>query len=79
MKVVATNKFKELSVKPLELDYTPDEGEIFEVSDIRFNVLNGNNSYGVVFVKEHRSKEDTSEKLTVNEEIATKKVNKKKK
>lgn len=52
MKVKATGEFKRLGVNPKELDYIPEEGKVFEVSEERFKVLKGNNAYRTEFVKE---------------------------
>lgn len=51
MKVRATKKYEELKVDDAELKRMPKEGEEFEVSEERFNILNGNNSYKVIFVE----------------------------
>ena len=51
MKVRATKKYEELKVDDAELKRMPKEGEEFEVSEERFNLLNGNNSYKVIFVE----------------------------
>ena len=52
MKVKATGEFKRRGVYPVELGGTiPEEGTEFEVSDERFAVLSGNNSYNAKFVE----------------------------
>lgn len=52
MKVKATDQFVKLNVKPFELDYIPEAGEIFEVSEVRAEILKGNNSYKAKFIEE---------------------------
>lgn len=54
MKVKATDQFIKLNVKPFELDYIPEAGEIFEVSEVRAEILKGNNSYKAKFIEELR-------------------------
>lgn len=51
MKVKATEEFKRNNVYPVELDYIPEAGETFNVTEERFKTLSGNNSLGVVFVE----------------------------
>lgn len=52
MRVKATEMYRKLNVKDNELQRVPKEGEEFEVSKERFDVLNGNNTYNAIFVKE---------------------------
>lgn len=52
MYVKATSKFKEKGVFPVELDFVPDEGYIFEVTEARFKTLSGANKYKLKFVEE---------------------------
>jgi Rieske Fe-S protein len=51
MKVRATAEFKKENVNPDELDYIPEEGIEFEVSEERFEVLSGKNRFKKVFVE----------------------------
>ena len=51
MKVKATNKYEEKGIRDNELGRIPKTGEVFEVSEERFKVLSGMNSYGVKFVE----------------------------
>lgn len=59
-KVRATNAYRvnkadngePLIIEDSELGRVPVEGEIFEVTEERFNKLIGNNIYGLVFVEE---------------------------
>jgi len=52
MKVKATGEFKRLGVNPEELNFIPEEGKEFEVSEARYQVLTKKNKYNVVFVEE---------------------------
>lgn len=51
MKVKATKKYEELNVQDLELKRIPKAEEEFEVSEERFEILNGKNTYKTIFVK----------------------------
>ncbi len=51
MKVKATKAYKELKVRDKELGRTPEEGEIFEVSEERAKILMGDNAYKTAFVE----------------------------
>ena len=51
MKVRATEASQKLSVKIRDLNRIAQPGEIFEVSEARFDVLHGHNKFGVVFVE----------------------------
>lgn len=75
MKVKATGEFKRIGVNPKELDYVPEEGKEFEVSEERFDVLRGNNPYKAVFVEE--IKEIEVAKKEPKTEKAVKKTTKK--
>lgn len=59
MKVRATEQFKKKNVKPKELEYIPETGEEFEVSEERFEILNGKNDYKIIFVE--RVEEDAKD------------------
>ena len=50
MRVQATDYFKVKGVTPLELNFIPDVGFQFDVTKERYEVLRGNNQYGVCFV-----------------------------
>ena len=63
MKVKATEMYKKLNVKDNELQRVLEEGEEFEVSKERFDVLNGNNAYNAIFV------EEVSEAVKVDEVV----------
>lgn len=75
MKVRATNKYEELKLQDNELKRIPKEGEEFEVSEERFEVLTKTNSFGVVFVE--KVEEIETAKKEVKTEKAVKKTTKK--
>ena len=64
MKVRATDKYEKLNIKDEILNRIPKAGEVFEVSDERFDILNGNNFYKKIFVEV--VKEDTKMKVSAN-------------
>lgn len=78
MRVVATNKYQELGVMDNTLQRIPMEGEEFEITEDRFKVLNGDNSYKVSFVKplDTYIQEVETNKKEVKKETATKKTTK---
>lgn len=51
VKVIALDAFKKNNIKAKELDRIPNDGEVFEVSEERLQILLGNNPYKKVFVK----------------------------
>lgn len=69
MKVRATNEYVKLNLQDKELNRIPVEGEVFEVSKERYEVLTKTNTFGVVFV----------EKVEEVETATKPKVNRKKK
>lgn len=79
MKVRATAEYEKRNIKDEGLDKIPKEGEVFEVSEERFNVLNGNNKYKIVFVT--KIEEPTVEQNIIESKVekAIKKRNNKKK
>ena len=67
MKVRATSKYKEKGLKAKELGRIPNEGEEFDVSVEKFDILNGNNEFNAVFVT--KLEDEIIEKATnLNEE-----------
>ena len=60
IKVKATNESKLLGLKVRELGRIAEEGEIFEVTEERFDILNGNNEYKKKFVTRVRKKKKES-------------------
>ena len=51
MEVRATELFEMKNLYPKELDHIPVKGEVFEVTEERFNFLSGDNPFGGQFVK----------------------------
>ena len=74
MKVKATDEYIKNKVIDSQLKRVPRAGEIFEVSEERFQVLNGKNPYKAVFVQKVET-----EKREVKVEKAVKKTTKKNK
>lgn len=80
IKVRATDKYEnglsDKKVEDNELGYVPKEGEIFEVTEERFNKLNGNNIYGLVFVEkvEEEKKEEKKPKTETKKKTSKKKI-----
>ena len=60
MKVKALDTYTRLKIKDGELNRMPTEGEILEITKERFDVLNGNNIYNEIFVKEYKEVKTTS-------------------
>ena len=80
MKVKATDKYEKLNLQDNELKRIPKEGEEFEVSEERYEVLTKTNKFNAVFVEkvEEAEKIETAvrkEKI----ETAVKKTRKKSK
>ena len=77
MKVVATDKYKELGLEDALLHRIPIAGEEFEISEERYELLSNpeKNSFGQVFVKSLR--EYMEEIETAKEEVETEKAVKK--
>lgn len=73
MKVKATNEYTKRNLQDAELKRIPKEGEEFEVSEERFQVLNGKNRYNAIFV-EKVELEGTNE---VDDILSSKKTTKK--
>lgn len=76
MKVKATDEFRRLGVYPIELNSIPEVGKEFEVSDERFVVLSGKNSYNAKFVEavEEVIAKPVEEVETAKEEVKTEKA-----
>lgn len=81
MKVVATDQYQKLMVEDGVLQRIPTEGEEFEISDERYEVLSDpkKNSFGAIFVKkiEEYIQEVETAKKEVKAEKAVKKTTKK--
>lgn len=71
MLVRATDKYEKLNLKDKKLDRIPKQGEQFDVTADRFDVLNGNNKFNAIFVERVEiAKESNKIKM------ATRKINK---
>ncbi len=75
MKVKATGEYEKRNLQDAELKRIPKQGEEFEVSEERFQILNSKNKYNAVFV-EKVELEGTNE---VDEILSSKKSNRKSK
>lgn len=51
MLVKATDKYRKLNLKDKELGRIPEQGEQFEISKERYEVLTKTNKFNVVFVE----------------------------
>lgn len=80
MLVKATDKYEKLNLKDNELGRVPREGEQWEVSKERYEVLTKTNKFNAIFVEEVKEVEEleTATKK-VKAETAVKKVRKKNK
>ena len=93
-RVKATEMYRKYQLIDAQLGFVPAEGYEFEVSDERFRVLNGDNSYGCAFVtevkgekpkavenkvEENKPEETPANKKAPVKETAVKKVPNKKK
>lgn len=93
-RVKATEMYRKYQLIDSQLGFVPAEGYEFEVSDERFRVLNGDNSYGCAFVtevkgekpkavenkvEENKPEETPANKKAPVKETAVKKVPNKKK
>ncbi len=78
MLVKATDQYKKLNLKDIELGRIPKEGEQFEVSEERYKVLTKTNKFNVVFVERvEKTKEIETATKKVKTEKAIKKTTKK--
>lgn len=80
MKVRATDKYEKLQVKDKELNRIVKEGEEFEISEERYEVLTKTNKFNVAFVEKVEEAEviEVARKDT-NAETAIKKTRKRSK
>lgn len=76
MKVRATGKYQELNVSDGVLGRIPKQGEVFEVDEARFRVLNGNNGYNAIFVEKVEEKIEEAVASTPKKRTAKKKTTK---
>lgn len=77
MKVRATGEYQKRNITDGEQGRILEEGEIFEVSEERFDVLNGNNAFGVVFVERLEDEEKQTATIKPKKAVAKKKTTKK--
>ena len=78
MKVKTTDKYEKLNIKDIELDRIPKEGEEFEISEERYEVLTKINKFNAVFVEKVKEiKEAETAIKKVEKETAVKKTRKK--
>jgi hypothetical protein len=59
MLVKATNKYEELNLKDSELGRMPKQGEEFEVTEERYEILTKTNRFNTVFVKKVEEVKET--------------------
>lgn len=86
MKVIATKEYEERKVMDAELHRIPIEGEEFEITEERYEILTGKNPYGAIFVIKKEEKVagakdepiETAKKTAPKTEKAVKKTTKKK-
>ena len=75
MLVKATEKYEELNLKDNELGRIPKEGEQWEVSNERYEVLTKTNKFNTVFVEKVKEAEDVETAIKkVETETAVKKT-----
>lgn len=80
MKVKATDQYQKRGMIDAGLGYIPKPDEVFEISEERFKMLNGDNIYNAIFVipVEEKKIETASVKPQVEKAVkAVKKVAKK--
>lgn len=77
MLVRATDKYEKLNLKDNELNRIPRQGEEFEVTKERYEVLTKNNKFNVEFVEKVEEVETATKK--VKAETAVKKTTRKRK
>lgn len=71
--VEALDTYKEKGIPDMKLERVPEPGERFEVSKERLDVLLGNNSYKLPFVKViEEPKEEVKPKKTIKKKKTTK-------
>ena len=75
MKVKATDEYQKRNLQDVEQKRILKKGEIFEVSEERFQILNGKNQYNAIFVE----KIELQGTNDVDEILSSKKTTKKSK
>lgn len=78
MKVRATGEYQKRNISDGVLGRIPQENEVFEVTEERFDVLNGNNAFGLVFVERLEDEKKETATPKVKKEVAKKKTTTKK-
>lgn len=76
VKVLAT--YEQQNIQDIELKRIPKAGEIIQISEERYKILSGANSFGMKFVERVEEKIETEAK-EVKKETAVKKTTKEKK
>ena len=85
MKVRATDQYEHPNIEGLKfvvdgvLKRVPKKGEVFEVDELRYKLLNGNNQYGLVFVEKIEEEIEVAKAPTPKKETTKKKTTTKKK
>lgn len=64
LKVKATDAYEINKITDNELKRIPKKGEEFVISDSRYELLSGNNSYGLVFVEKVEEKKIQTKAFT---------------
>lgn len=77
MLVRATDKYEKLNLKDNELNRIPKEGEQWEVSGERYEILKGNNTFKTVFVEAVETVRESIEVETAAKKVKTEKAVKK--
>lgn len=72
IKVRATQQYESLNLKDKELDYIPQKGEVFEVSEERFLILTKNNPHNAIFVEKIEETSEVDDKSEETEEESSK-------
>ena len=77
MKVRATGEYQKRNISDGVLGRIPQENEVFEVTEERFDILNGNNAFGLVFVERLEDEEKQTATIKPKKAVAKKKTTKK--
>lgn len=77
MKVKATGEYQKRNITDGVLGRIPQKDEVFEVTEERFDVLNGNNAFGLIFVERLEDEKKETATPKVKKTVAKKKTTKK--
>lgn len=77
MKVKATGEYQKRNISDSVLGRVPKQDEVFEVTEERFDVLNGNNAFGLVFVERLEDEKKETATIKPKKAVAKKKTTKK--